>query len=257
MPLPRTARTKYDQIIDETSNKPGEQAFEKMIAGLYLGEVFRLVLVELIDNGDLFLGQSTYKLEIPFAFDTAYLSLLESCVFHSPAGLVAKTDIFSALVLDRDPTEEGLLTIGVFSHFFGIETTLEERTFFRKLAKLVGTRAARLAACGIAAIVKKNNYLPEGCSVGADGSLYDKYPEFADRITQGLVDVFGEEGRKVTTHHAEDGSGVGSSIIAAMTKNRKDNNCRSPLRSPVPLFHSFVKLTLIALVCLQKDFTHL
>lgn len=250
MPLPRTARTKYDQIIDETSNKPGEQAFEKMIAGLYLGEVFRLVLVELIDNGDLFLGQSTYKLEIPFAFDTAYLSLLESCVSSIlQRGLWQKLIFLSALVLDRDPTEEGLLTIGVFSHFFGLETTLEERTFFRKLAKLVGTRAARLAACGIAAIVKKNNYLPEGCSVGADGSLYDKYPEFADRITQGLVDVFGEEGRKVTTHHAEDGSGVGSSIIAAMTKNRKDNDCRSPLRSPVPLLHSFVKLTLIALVC--------
>ena len=32
-------RTKYDIEIDETSNKPGEQAFEKMIAGLYLGEV--------------------------------------------------------------------------------------------------------------------------------------------------------------------------------------------------------------------------
>lgn len=51
-----------------------------MIAGLYLGEVFRLVICEMIDVGDLFLGQSTYKLEKPFAFDTAYLSLLEACV---------------------------------------------------------------------------------------------------------------------------------------------------------------------------------
>jgi len=51
-----------------------------MIAGLYLGEVFRLVLCEMIDAGDLFLGQSTYKLEKPFAFDTAYLSLLEAYV---------------------------------------------------------------------------------------------------------------------------------------------------------------------------------
>ncbi|KAL7414909.1 hexokinase-domain-containing protein [Mrakia frigida] len=71
-------RTKYDIIIDETSNKPHEQSFEKMIAGLYLGEVFRLVICELIDDGELFLGQNTYKIEIPFAFDTAFLSLMEA-----------------------------------------------------------------------------------------------------------------------------------------------------------------------------------
>ena len=63
--------------------------------------------------------------------------------------------------------------IGVFSYFFGLETTLEERTFFRDLAKLIGRRAARLSACGIAAIVSKKGYLEEGCAVGADGSLYN------------------------------------------------------------------------------------
>ena len=41
-------RTSYDITIDKTSNKPGEQAFEKMIAGLYLGEVFRLVMCEMV-----------------------------------------------------------------------------------------------------------------------------------------------------------------------------------------------------------------
>lgn len=74
------ARTKYDIIIDESSNKPGEQSFEKMIAGLYLGEVFRLVLVEMIDAGELFLGQNTYKLEKAYAMDTAFLSLMERFV---------------------------------------------------------------------------------------------------------------------------------------------------------------------------------
>lgn len=75
-----SARTKYDIIIDESSNKPGEQSFEKMIAGLYLGEVFRLVLVEMIDAGELFLGQNTYKMEKAYAMDTAFLSLMERSV---------------------------------------------------------------------------------------------------------------------------------------------------------------------------------
>jgi hypothetical protein len=66
-----------------------------------------------------------------------------------------------------------LTVIGVFSYFFGVETTLEERVFFRDLAKLIGRRAARLSACGIAAIVSKKGYLEEGCAVGADGSLYN------------------------------------------------------------------------------------
>ncbi|KAI9438175.1 hexokinase [Lactarius indigo] len=192
-------RTKYDQIIDETSNKPGEQAFEKLISGRYLGEILRLVICELIDEGVLFLGQNTYKIESPYVLDTAFLSLMES-----------------------DPTEELLMIIGIFTHFFALETTLAERQFFRALAKLVGRRAARLSACGIAAIVSKMNYLEDGCAVGADGSLYNKYPGFADRVHEGLQDIFGDKGRNVITYHAEDGSGVGSAIIASMTKIRKD-----------------------------------
>jgi len=89
-------RTKYDIIVDESSNKPGEQAFEvstgiesslnrifdplflkKLISGRYLGEIMRLVICELIDEGVLFLGQNTYKLENPYVFDTAFLSLME------------------------------------------------------------------------------------------------------------------------------------------------------------------------------------
>jgi hexokinase len=75
-----------------------------------------------------------------------------------------------------DTTDELLTVIGIFTHFFGIETTLEERQFFRKLAVLIGTRAARLSACGIAAIVSKKGYLEKGCAVGADGSLYNVSP---------------------------------------------------------------------------------
>jgi hexokinase len=33
-------------------------------------------------------------------------------------------------------------------------------------------------------------------------------------VHQALVDIFGEKGKKIVTHHAEDGSGVGSAIIA-------------------------------------------
>ncbi len=177
--------------------------------------------------------------------------------------------------MESDPTDELLMIIGIFTHFFAVETTLAERQFFKALAKLIGRRAARLSSCGIAAIVSKMGYLDEGCAVGADGSLYNvglflicsrpelrsysqKYPGFADRVHEGLQDIFGDKGkyvpsqslvgnediltpdnRNIVTYHAEDGSGVGSAIIAgeqsmtshmwllptfspAMTKIRKD-----------------------------------
>lgn len=77
------------------------------------------------------------------------------------------------LLCDSDETEGMLTTLGLFQFFFGVETTLLERQFFRSLARLIGRRAARLSACGMAAIVSKMGYLEEGCSVGADGSLYN------------------------------------------------------------------------------------
>jgi hypothetical protein len=40
----------------------------------------RLVICELIDEGVLFLGQNTYKLENQYVFDSAFLSLMEGYV---------------------------------------------------------------------------------------------------------------------------------------------------------------------------------
>ena len=44
----------------------------------------------------------------------------------------------------------------------------------------MSTRAARLAASGIVALVKKINKI-DGCSVAVDGSLYKLHPKFPKR----------------------------------------------------------------------------
>ena len=71
-------RTKYDIIIDKDSPRPGQQTFEKMIAGLYLGELFRLVCLDLhYGEAALFGNQDVSKLEKPYSLDASFLSAIE------------------------------------------------------------------------------------------------------------------------------------------------------------------------------------
>lgn len=75
-------RTKYDIIIDKESPRPGQQTFEKMIAGLYLGELFRLVCIDLIENPNIkmFHDQDYSKLQKAYTLDASFLSTIEECV---------------------------------------------------------------------------------------------------------------------------------------------------------------------------------
>ena len=66
---------------------------QKLISGRYLGEILRLIICELIDDGVLFLGQNTYKVEIPYSFDTAFLSLMERHVVFSSSSSAVSSSI--------------------------------------------------------------------------------------------------------------------------------------------------------------------
>jgi hexokinase len=95
----------------------------------------------------------------------------------------------------------------------------------KRLAQLIGTRAARLSACGVAAICKKKGY--DRCHVGADGSVFHKYPHFKERGAQALKEILDwpekqdpNEEDPIEILPAEDGSGVGAALIAALTLKR-------------------------------------
>lgn len=191
--------TPYDRIIDRESPRPGQQAFEKMIAGLYLGEVFRLVLVDLHDNKSLlFDNQDISQLKKPYTLDSSFLSMIE-----------------------EDPYENLSETEDLFRKHLGLHPSKPERELCRRLAELIGTRAARLSACGVAAICQKK-HIPS-CHVGADGSVFNKYPHFKARGAQALREILDwPEGEPdpVSIVAAEDGSGVGAAVIAALTIKR-------------------------------------
>ena len=63
----------------------------------------------------------------------------------------------------------------VFRDEFFIEASDEDCEIVRRVCASVSKRAARLAAAGVVALVKKINKL-DGCTVAVDGSLYRKHP---------------------------------------------------------------------------------
>lgn len=70
-------RTPYDITIDDLSPRKGQQAFEKMVAGLYLGELWRLVMVDLQNKGLVFKGQSVPKLLNSYSLDSSFPAMIE------------------------------------------------------------------------------------------------------------------------------------------------------------------------------------
>jgi hexokinase len=138
------------------------------------------------------------KLRKPYCLDSSFLSLIE-----------------------EDPFENLCETHELLERTFGIHATRTELELCRRLAELIGTRAARLSACGVAAICKKKNI--NSCHVGADGSVFNKYPHFKARGAQALREIFDcDEGEpdRIVLCSAEDGSGVGAALVAALTLER-------------------------------------
>lgn len=70
--------TEYDIAIDSNSINPKKQIFEKMISGMYMGELTRLVLEKLVDNGLLFGGKCPVDLKTRGKFFTKYVSEIEA-----------------------------------------------------------------------------------------------------------------------------------------------------------------------------------
>ncbi|KAI2629899.1 hypothetical protein GGR54DRAFT_586797 [Hypoxylon sp. NC1633] len=189
-------RTKYDITIDEDSPRPGEQAFEKMSAGLYLGEIFRLVFLDLHQRGFIFGDREVAALEEPYKLDTGLLSALED----------------EPLEACRIRLEECLCT----------RVTTEETRVAIYLAVVIATRGARLCSCGIAAICRMKR-ISSG-HVAADGTVANKHPKFKSRWANALGEILdwpeNREEDPIIITSAEDGSGIGAAIISAMTLER-------------------------------------
>ncbi|XP_068641320.1 hexokinase-1-like isoform X2 [Aristolochia californica] len=192
--------TEYDQALDSDSLNPGEQIFEKMLSGMYLGEIVRRVLCRMAEEAAFFGDTVPPKLQVPF---------------------VLRTPEMSAMHRDSSPD---LKVVGTkMKDILGISSTsLKIRKVVVEICNIVSTRGARLAAAGIYGILKKvgRDVVRDGekqrTVVAMDGGLFEHYSEYSTCLQSTLRELLGEVvADTVAIEHANDGSGIGAALLAA------------------------------------------
>ncbi|XP_060106981.1 hexokinase-2 isoform X3 [Heteronotia binoei] len=186
-------RTEFDVLVDEHSLNPGKQRFEKMISGMYLGEIVRNILIHFTKRGLLFRGQISERLKTRGIFETKFLSQIES---------------------DR----LALLQVRSILQHLGLESTCDDSIIVKEVCAVIARRAAQLCGAGMAAVVDKireNRGLDFlKITVGVDGTLYKLHPHFSSVMHETVKQLSPK--CEVTFLQSEDGSGKGAALITAV-----------------------------------------
>ncbi|KAM7536936.1 hypothetical protein Aperf_G00000076724 [Anoplocephala perfoliata] len=196
--------TEYDRIVDAESVNPGEQIFEKMSSGMYIGELVRYLLRKLIDEKVLFEGITPEGLDKKDSFPTYYLS-----------------------EVDRDPTHLFYSTEYILRESFKMtKFTNEDLKIVRYVCTSVANRAASFVAAGLVATIVFT-YFGIACilnrmdrprtTIAVDGSLFKFHPVFARTMVEVITKLIPPR-CAFRLKLSEDGSGKGAGALVAAVK---------------------------------------
>jgi hexokinase len=182
-----------------------------MISGMYLGELTRQLLLQLTSTGALFARNSKNATISP-------KKSIRSKILATPWSLTTA----NIAMFVEDSSEQLNSVASVFSEV-GEDghrlCSIDDRRIIKEISTLVGRRAARLSAMGIAAVLTQiKNNLPQQTSVpivGVDGSVFKKFPNFRAWMEQALIELESP----CILENAEDGSGLGAAIVALVAEN--------------------------------------
>ena len=246
------ASTVYDMQIDRAEN-PGSQRFEKQISGRYLGEIARLVICNLMQSGLLFAGEDVTPMTRDAAarvfgsnhsFTTPMMSAIEAnqdaeiqrqlaskaggkfAEYYSKASAAEQKTIRDVSVARDAMSHVIQLSVADSPASFAKQAEMaqafaelwmtapdRDRAIIANVCHIVSTRAARLAAAAVVAVVRKTGH--DDATIAIDGSVFEKYPHFQADMEDAIEEMCA--GRKrLRLVHAEDGSGKGSALIAAI-----------------------------------------
>ncbi|XP_044136633.1 hexokinase-2-like [Bufo gargarizans] len=195
----RDIETEYDQQIDQASHTPGKQRFDKLISGMYMGEIVRQILIKLANKGILFGGNTTSQLLAKEAIQTKDVSEVE----NDNSSLAKAKNLVASL---------------------GLNPTAKDCAVVKSVCNAVSTRSAKLCAAGLAAVanrIKNNHHDPMGrITVGVDGSVYKTNPKFGEHLNRTLKEL--APGCQIKFLVSEDGCGKGTAIVTAVAQRLAD-----------------------------------
>uniref|UniRef100_A0A671YHQ0 hexokinase n=1 Tax=Sparus aurata TaxID=8175 RepID=A0A671YHQ0_SPAAU len=186
-------RTEFDREIDRGSINPGKQLFEKMVSGMYMGELVRLILVKMAREGLVFEGRITPELLTKGKFETKHISAIEK----SKEGLSKAREILTRL---------------------GVEPSTDDFSLVSQVCTVVSFRSANLIAAALAGILmrlKENKGVARlRTTVGIDGSLYKMHPQYARRLHKAVRRLVPDTDVRFLL--SESGSGKGAAMVTAV-----------------------------------------
>eukprot|EP01018_Ginkgo_biloba_P026395 Gb_18025 [translate_table: standard] len=192
--------TEFDEALDAESLNPGDHIFEKLMSGMYLGDIVRRVLLRMAKEAELFGDIVPSKLTEAFILSTPDISAMHQ-------------DTSSDLKVVGSKLEDVL----------GIpNSSMKTRKIVVELCNIVAERGARLAGAGIVGVLKKMGRDVIGATgkkrtvVAIDGGLYEHYPLFRQNLQNAVTELLGSQvSENVILKHSKDGSGIGATLLAA------------------------------------------
>uniref|UniRef100_A0A4W4HMS4 Phosphotransferase n=1 Tax=Electrophorus electricus TaxID=8005 RepID=A0A4W4HMS4_ELEEL len=182
-------RLEYDRVVDELSLNPGQQLYEKMIGGKYMGELVRLVLMKLVNEGLLFNGNASDMLKTRGSFETRFVSQIES-----DTG-------------DRKQIYNILSSLSVLPSELDCDIV-------RLACESVSTRAAHLCGAGLSGVLnlmrERRSQEEMKITVGVDGMKW-QFKERFHKVVRELT-----PNCDITFIQSEEGSGRGAALISAV-----------------------------------------
>ena len=187
-PLQDQVRTAVDRDLDSQSLNPGQQQFEKMLAGRYLGGLLRRLLAGTHPEGR-FAEQGSVDAE-----DLSRLA--------ADSGDLPNTRRF----LDR---------LGVRGNL------LEQRRDAVSLARMILRRSAQLSALAMVATAEwVDPKLEEAHVMTVDGSLFEHAPGYPEAMNRMFRNVLGSRADRIECRLVKDGSGIGAALASSAVEAR-------------------------------------
>nr|CAD7409029.1 unnamed protein product [Timema cristinae] len=191
-------QTTFDKQVDNYSFNPGIHTFEKMVSGLFLGEIVRFILIKLCTDKILFGGEIPFLLSGRGNFFTQYISEIES---EDRESYTKTRLVLEELGVSR-VTDDDCITV-------------------KFVCACVIRRAVLLCSSLLATLINKMNV--SNVTVALDGFICIHHPHFKEMLQVNVKRLI-HTGSEVEMKPFDNSGGRGGALLAAIVAGPQEEH---------------------------------